>query len=62
MSTLSVGGEQVKSVKADATAMVLQGTRLLRLTILREVRSPSDVDEVRTQIDAWARAVAADVT
>ena len=54
---MSAGGERLRSVKATAVAMVLQGTQLVRLEILREIRGPSDVDEARTQIAAWSRAV-----
>ncbi|MGH8297778.1 MAG: hypothetical protein ACRES6_00670 [Steroidobacteraceae bacterium] len=50
----------ITSTKADGTAMVLQGTALVRLEMLRELRAPSDVDAVRKQITAWAREVAAD--
>jgi len=55
---MSAGGERVRSVKATAAAMVLQGTQLVRLEILREIGGLSDVDEARTQIGVWARAVA----
>jgi len=54
---ITVDGKQVRSIEADAGALVLQGTRLVRLEIIRQLRAPSDVDEVRTQIAAWAHAV-----
>ena len=57
---IATDGERVRSIKANAAAMVLQGTRLVRLEIIRELHAPSDVDEVRTQIAAWSRAVAVD--
>lgn len=47
------------STKADGTAMVLQGTRLMQLEIVHELRDPSDVDAVRQQIVAWAQEIAA---
>jgi hypothetical protein len=55
---MSAGGERVRSVKATAVVMVLQGTQLVRLEILREIHGPSDVDEARTRIAVWSRAVA----
>lgn len=53
------GDGMVTSTKADGSAMVLQGTRLVQLQILRELRDPSDVGTVRTQIVAWAHEVMA---
>jgi hypothetical protein len=50
----------VRLTKASATAMVLQGSRLVRLELFRELRDPSDVDAVRMQIVAWVHAVGAD--
>jgi hypothetical protein len=55
---MTVSGEQVKSIKANAAAVVLQGTRLVRLDINREVRVPSDVEDVSKQMAAWCRTVA----
>jgi len=59
-TAISVAGEPVRSVKVTGTAMVLQGTSLVRLEMIREMRTPSDVDEVRAQIVAWSRTVIAD--
>ncbi len=56
---ITVDGEQARSIKTNAAAVVLQGTRLVRLEIIRELRAPSDVDEVRKEIKAWSHAVAA---
>jgi hypothetical protein len=56
---IEADGERVRSLKAHAAAVVLQGTRLVRLEIIRELRAPSDVEDVRTKISAWSRAVAA---
>ena len=56
---IAADGERVRSIKANAVAMVLHGARLVRLEIIRELRAPSDVEEVRTQIAAWSRAAAA---
>lgn len=47
------------STKADGTAIVLQGTRLMQLEILRKLSDPSDVDAVRQQIVAWTQEIAA---
>jgi len=54
---MTVDGEQVKFIKANAVGMVLQGTRLVRLDINREFRTPSDVEDVSNQMVAWSRAV-----
>lgn len=56
---ITVDGEQARSIKTNAAAVVLQGTRLIRLEIIRELHAPSDVDEVRKQIATWSHAVAA---
>jgi hypothetical protein len=58
--TIAVGGEQVRSIKANGAAMVLQGSRLVHIEIIRELGASSDAEDVRTQIAAWSRAVAAD--
>jgi hypothetical protein len=55
-----VNGESVRSLKANAAAMVRQGTHLVRLEIIRELRDPTDVESVRTQIAAWSLAVVGD--
>lgn len=56
--SIAVDGERVRSIKANAAAMVLQGTRLVRLEMSRELRAPSDVEDLRTQITAWSHKVA----
>lgn len=49
---------EITSTKASGAVMVLQGTQLIRLEILRELRNPSDVDIVRQQVVAWAHEIA----
>ena len=51
---------KIISTKVNGTAMVLHGTRLLQLEILRELHDPSDVDTVRHEIQAWVEEIAAD--
>jgi hypothetical protein len=60
--TIEAAGTNVRSIKASATAIVLQGSNLVRLEMIRELRAPADVDDIRAQIAAWSRAVAADAT
>lgn len=50
--------ETITQIKANGTAMVLQGPRLMHLEIIRELRNPSDVDAVRQQILAWTDEIA----
>jgi hypothetical protein len=49
---------EITSTKASGAVVVLQGTRLIRLEILRELRNPSDVDVVRQQVVTWAHEIA----
>lgn len=51
---LTVGGQPLKSVKVDADAVALVHSTLVRLTLLREVQSASDVADARAQINSWA--------
>jgi hypothetical protein len=49
-------GQKLNSTKVDGLAMALQDGRLLRLEIQRELTASTDVDDVRSQIGAWASA------
>jgi len=54
--SITKDGDSVRSIKATAAAHVLQGTRLVRLEIVRELRTPSDIEDIRMEIAAWSRA------
>jgi hypothetical protein len=54
---IAVDSEEFRSIKATTSAIVLQEPQLVRLSIQRELRAPSDVEDVRKQIAAWSRAV-----
>ena len=51
-------GEFFNIMKVEAAAVVLNRTRLVRLSIARELRSRSDVTAAREEIADWAYAVA----
>jgi hypothetical protein len=55
---IAVNSDEFRSIKATTSAIVLQEPQLVRLSIQRELRAPSDVEDVRKQIAAWSRAVA----
>lgn len=50
-------GEQVSLTKVNASADVLRGSRLARLTIQRVLTDPPDVVQVQSEIAEWANAV-----
>ncbi len=54
---VSLDGEFFNPTRVDAAAIVLQHSKLVRLTIARELRSRSDVETVREKIADWAYAV-----
>jgi hypothetical protein len=51
-------GVNVETKKVNADAVVLRGSRLIRLTIQRTLSEPTDVTEVQAEIDKWAKMVA----
>jgi hypothetical protein len=54
-----LNGEFFTATKVDAAAVVLRQTKLVRLSIARELRSTADVEAAREEIADWASAVAA---
>jgi hypothetical protein len=54
---LDASGEQVSLTKVNASADVLHGSRLVRLTVQRVLTDPADVTEVQSEIAEWANAV-----
>jgi hypothetical protein len=54
---VSLNGEFFNLTKVDAAAVVLARTKLVRLSIARELRSKSDVEAAREEIADWASAV-----
>lgn len=50
-------GQRVSQTRIEATADVLQGSGLVRLTIMRALTDPTDVDQVQSKIAGWAAAV-----
>jgi hypothetical protein len=55
---LDASGEQVSLTKVNASADVLRGSGLVRLTIQRVLTDPSDVAQVQGEIAEWAQATA----
>ncbi len=55
---LDASGEQVSLTKVNASADVLRGSRLVRLTVQRVLTDSSDVAQVQGEIAEWARATA----
>lgn len=53
----SAGNHSVRSVKIDADAVVLDHGRLVRLTLLREARSATDVRKAQSEMASWVHAV-----
>jgi cyanophycinase len=56
---LDVGGEQVNVTKVEASAVVLRGSALVRLTMQRVLTDASDVAQLQSEIAEWVRAIAA---
>jgi hypothetical protein len=56
---VSFDGEFFDTTRLDASAVVLKDAKLIRLSLLRELRSKSDVSAIRQEIVDWAAAVAA---
>lgn len=54
---VSLDGEFFSATKADAAAVVLRHAKLVRLSITRELRSTSDVEAVREEMEDWVFAV-----
>jgi hypothetical protein len=54
---LDASGEQVSLTKVNASADVLRGSRLVRLTVQRVLTDSSDVAQVQSEIAEWATAV-----
>jgi hypothetical protein len=54
---LDASGEQVSLTKVNASADVLRGSRLVRLTVQRMLTDSSDVAQVQSEIAEWATAV-----
>jgi hypothetical protein len=53
-----VSGEIINTTNVDASAVVLNHGKLVRLSIARELRSRSDATAAREEIVDWAYAVA----
>jgi len=56
---VSFDGEFFDTTRVDAAAVVLKGATLIRLSLVRELRSRTDVGAVREEMADWAAAVAA---
>lgn len=56
---ISLDGEFFSVARADAAAVVLEHAKLIRLSIARDLRSPSDVAAIREEIADWAYAALA---
>jgi hypothetical protein len=56
---MSFDGEFFDTTRLDAAAVVLKGERLIRLSLVRDLRSKGDVGAIREEIADWAAAVAA---
>jgi len=54
---LDESAEQISLTKVNASADVLHGSKLVRLTIQRVLTDPSDVAQVQSEIAEWANAV-----
>jgi hypothetical protein len=54
---LDTSGEQVSLTKVNASADVLRGPKLVRLSVQRVLTDPSDVAQVQSEIAEWATAV-----
>jgi hypothetical protein len=55
---LELQGKQVALTKVNSDAVVLCGSRLVRLTIQRPLSDPHDVAQVQGEMADWARATA----
>jgi hypothetical protein len=54
---MSGSAGQIRSTKVNADAVVLRDGAFIRLTMQRELTDASDVDQLRAEASAWARAV-----
>ncbi len=52
------GRGDVEMTKVNSDAVVLRGSRLIRLTVQRKLSGAGDVEQVQTQIGNWAKAIA----
>jgi hypothetical protein len=55
--SFDVQGEHIGLTKINSSAVVLRGSRLIRLTIQRTLSDPADVAQVHLEISKWARAL-----
>ncbi len=46
------------ATRVNADALVLRGSRIVRLTIQRTLSDPADVAQVQSEIRTWAQAIA----
>ena len=53
--TLDLHGEQLSAVRVNGDAIVLRGSKLIRLTMQRILRDPSDVGLLQREVAEWAR-------
>jgi hypothetical protein len=59
---LDTSGEQASLTKVNASADVLRGPKLVRLSVQRVLTDPSDVAQVQSEIAEWATAVSSTPT
>lgn len=56
---LTLADDVIVSTAVDASAITLEGDKLLRLSLVRELRAPEDVSKVDKAITEWIRTVSA---
>ena len=55
---LQADSRQISMIKVNSDAIVLLGSRLIRLTVQRTFSNRADIAQVQSQIDNWARVIA----
>jgi len=53
----TLADDVIVSTAVDATALTLKGDSMLRLSLVRELQTPSDISNVQGAIAEWIRAV-----
>ena len=55
--TFESNGGSINMIKVNSDALLLRNSRLIRLTVQRQLNAPADVAQVQSEIDDWARVI-----